>query len=145
MPGASITAAGAGGCGTTPAAPTAHTAGGATAARPQQRQIAATTLTRFKVVLTLTRVGTSPNATVTAAGYQNVTGHWKLLGSKRIGAAGRWLWYLTDVCGLMVTQLKPEPSSAAPSDNLTVSLLIGPALGCTPNITETWRPGALLR
>ena len=67
------------------------------------------------------------------------------MGSKRVGAAGRWLWYSTDVCGLTVTQLKPEPSSAAPSDTLTVSLLIGPALGCTPNITETWQPGAPLR
>ena len=51
-----------------PAAPAAHTAGGATARPPQQRQIAETTLTRFKVALTLTRVDTSPKATVTAAG-----------------------------------------------------------------------------
>jgi DNA-binding beta-propeller fold protein YncE len=120
--------------------PAAHTAGGTTASPPQQRQIAETTLTGFKVVLTLTRVGTSSNATLTAAGYQNVAGHWNLIGGKRIGAAGRWSWYSTDVCGLTVTQLKPEPSSAAPSDTLTVSLLMGPALGCTPNITETWGP-----
>jgi hypothetical protein len=123
-----------------PAAPAAHTARSATAS-PQQRQIAETTLTGFKVVLTLTRVGTTaPNATVTAAGYQNVAGHWHLMGSKRVGPAGRWFWYSTDVCGLTVTQLKPEPSSAAPSDTLTVSLLMGPALGCTPNITQTWGP-----
>jgi hypothetical protein len=123
-----------------PAAPAAHTAGGPTASPPQHRQIAETTLTGFKVVLTLTRVGTSLNATVTAAGYQNVASHWNLMGSKRIGPAGRWFWYSADVCGLTVTQLKPEPSSAAPSDTLTVSLLMGPALGCTPDITETWRP-----
>ena len=44
------------------------TAGGANAGPAQQRQIAETTLTSFKVVLTATRVGTGLQATVTAAG-----------------------------------------------------------------------------
>jgi len=114
------------------------TAGGATASPPQQRQIAATTLTSFKAVLTVTRVGTGLNATVTAAGYQNVAGHWKPIGQKRIGAAGAWFWYPTEVCGLMVTELKPGPSSASPSDTLTVSLLITPALGCSRTYSESW-------
>jgi len=120
------------------AATAGGTAGGTVARPPQQRTIAQTTLTSFKVVLTVTRVGTSLNATVTAAGYRNVAGHWKPAGQKRIGAPGAWFWYPTEVCGLTVTELKPEPSSAAPSDTLTVSLLMTPALGCSRNISETW-------
>ena len=114
------------------------TAGGANASPAQQRQIAETTLTSFKVVLTATRVDTGLQATVTAAGYQNSAGHWKLIGQKRIGAAGQWFWYSTEVCGLTVTELKPLPSSAAPSDTLTVSLLMTPALGCSGNISASW-------
>jgi YVTN family beta-propeller protein len=115
-------------------------AGGSNASHPQQRQIAETTLTDFKVVLTATRVGTGLQATVTAAGYQNSAGSWKLIGRKRIGAAGQWFWYSSVVCGMTVTELKPLPSSAAPSDTLTVSLLMTPALGCSGNISQRWGP-----
>ena len=118
------------------------TAGGASASPPQQRQIAETTLTSFKVMLTATRVGTGLRATVTAAGYQNSAGRWKLIGQKWIGAAGQWFWYSAAVCGLTVTELKPLPSSAAPSDTVTVSLLMTPALGCSGNISASWGPAS---
>ena len=113
------------------------------ATHPQQRQIAVTTLTSFKVVLTVTRgpmSGVAPRATVTAAGYRNTTRGWKLIGQKRIGQANQWFWYPVTVCGLTVTQLKPMPSSAVASDTLQVSLLITPALGCSKSYAETWRP-----
>jgi hypothetical protein len=48
--------------------------------------------------------------------------------------------YATEVCSLTVTQLKPEPSSAAPSDTITVRLLWGPAIGCLGPYTMRWRP-----
>ena len=114
------------------------TAGGATATQPQQRQINETTLSSFKVVLTATRVGTSPKATVTAAGYRIVAGRWKPIGQKRIGAAGAWSWEPTEVCGLTVSELKPEHGSTALSETLTVSLLISPARGCSGNFSESW-------
>jgi hypothetical protein len=104
----------------------------------QQRQIGETTLSNFKVVLTATRIGTGYQATVTAAGYQNVAGHWALISRQQIGDTGQWFWYSTEVCGLTVTQLKPLPSSAETSDTLTVSLLMTPALGCHPDLTATW-------
>jgi hypothetical protein len=114
------------------------TADSATATQPQQRQIAETTLSSFKVVLTAARVGTSPNATVTAAGYRMVAGNWEPTGQQRIGAAGAWSWDRTEVCGLTVTELKPEPRSAVLSETLTVSLLISPARGCSRNFSESW-------
>ncbi len=113
------------------------------AAHPQQRQLAVTTLSRFKVVLTATRspgTGPGPTATVTAAGYRHTPRGWKLIAAKRIGKASGWSWYATEVCSLTVTQLKPEPSSAAPSDTITVRLLWGPAIGCLGPYTERWRP-----
>jgi Protein of unknown function (DUF4232) len=113
------------------------------AAHPQQRQLAVTTLSRFKVVLTATRSpGTRPGpaATVTAAGYRHTPRGWKLIAAKRIGKASGWSWYATEVCSLTVTQLKPEPSSAVPSDTITVRLLWGPAIGCLGPYTERWRP-----
>jgi hypothetical protein len=129
--------------------PAAHVAGataeGANASHPQQRQIAETMLSDFKVVLTATRVGTGLQATVTAAGYQNSAGSWKPIGQKRIGAAGQWFWYSTVVCGLTVAELKPEPSSVAPSDTLTVSLLMTPALGCSGKISVSWGPASPAR
>ena len=92
-------------------------------------------------MLTATRVGTGLQATVTAAGYQNATGHWKLIGrAQQIGDAGQWFWYSTEVCSLTVTQLKPLPSSAERSDTLTVSLLMTPALGCFPDLSASWEP-----
>lgn len=53
--------------------PLASSASGA-AAHPQQRQLAVTTLSSFKVVLTATRIpGTSPGpmATITVVGYRH--------------------------------------------------------------------------
>lgn len=117
----------------------------AAAAHPQQRQLAATTLSSFKVVLTATRTpGTSPGpmATITAAGYRHTAHGWKLIAVKRIGAAGSWSWYATEVCSLTVTQTKPGPSSGSPAavpwDSITVSLLWGPAIGCLPASTAHW-------
>ena len=52
---------------------------------------------------------------VTAAGYQQTPGGWKLIATKRIGTAGQWSWYATEVCGLTATQLKPLPSPARPA------------------------------
>ncbi len=112
-------------------------------ASPQQRQIAATTLSSFKVVLTVTRESGSasaPMATVVATGYRHASGGWKVTASKRIGAANQWFWFPTEVCGLTVTELKPEPSAAATSDTMKVSLLVTPAIGCSKTYAESWRP-----
>ena len=101
-----------------------------------------TTLSSFKVVLTATRSpGTEPGpmATVTAAGYRHTSRGWKLIATKRIGQHSGWYWFPAEVCSLTVTQLKPLPSSAAPSDTITVSLLITPALGCSKTYTKRWR------
>jgi hypothetical protein len=112
---------------------------------PQRRQLAVTTLSSFKVVLTATREpGPAPgeqlNATVTAAGYRHTPSGWHLIATKPIGKASQWSWYATEVCSLTVTQLKPLPSSAANSDTITVSLLWGPAIGCVGPYTKSWRP-----
>jgi hypothetical protein len=106
---------------------------------PQHRQLAVTTLSRFKVVLTATRVSRL-DATVTAAGYRHTSGGWTLIAAKQIGKSGFWSWFATDVCSLNVTQFKPEPSSAAPSDAMTVNLLWGPAIGCLGPYTRHWQP-----
>jgi hypothetical protein len=110
-----------------------------TAAHPQHRQLAVTTLRRFKVVLTATR---APGlmATVTAAGYRHTSRGWKLIATKRIGKASQWFWYPAEVCSLTVTQLKPGPSTATFSDTITVSLLETPALGCSRTYARHWRP-----
>jgi hypothetical protein len=113
------------------------------AAHPQRRKLAVTMLSGFKVVLTATRspgTGPGPAATVTAAGYRHTPRGWKLIAAKRIGKASEWSWYATEVCSLTVTQLKPEPSSAAPSDMIAVRLLWGPAIGCLGPYSERWRP-----
>jgi len=75
-----------------------------------------------------------------AAGTRHTARGWKLIATKRIGKAGAWSWYATDICSLNVTQLKPEPSTGAPSDSITVSLLWGPAIGCLGPYTKHWRP-----
>lgn len=118
--------------------PLAGSAAGATH-HPQQRQLAVTTLSRFKVVLTATRVSRL-DATVTAAGYRHTSHGWKLIATKRIGKAASWSWFATDVCSLKVTQFTPEPSSAKPSDSITVNLLWGPAIGCLGPYTKHWQP-----
>jgi hypothetical protein len=106
---------------------------------PQHRQLAVTTLSGFKVVLTATRVSRL-DATVTAAGFRHTSGGWQLIAIKRIGEAGFWSWFATDVCSLKVTQFKPEPSSAAPSDSITLNLLWGPAIGCLGPYIKHWQP-----
>jgi hypothetical protein len=110
------------------------------ASQPPQRQIAVTTLSGFKVVLTITRrSGQPPMGTVTAAGYRRTGTHWTLISTKRIGKANRWFWYSTDTCSLKTTQFK----GAAPTrevDSITVRLLMTPALGCSGPITEQWKP-----
>ncbi|HEX6933606.1 MAG TPA: hypothetical protein VF162_15780 [Streptosporangiaceae bacterium] len=118
--------------------PLAGPAAGATH-HPQRRQLAVTTLSRFKVVLTATRVKRL-DATATAAGYRHTRHGWKLIATKRIGKAAAWSWFATDVCNLKVAQFKPEPSSARPADSITVLLLWGPAIGCLGPYSKTWRP-----
>lgn len=120
------------------ALPLASAASGA-AAHHQQRQLAVTRLSNFKVVLTATR---EPGllATVTAAGYRHTPRGWKLIATKRIGKASGWSWFATEVCSLRTTQLKPLPSSAKPADSIRVSLLWGPAIGCLGPYTRQWQP-----
>lgn len=79
----------------------------------QRRQLAVTTLSRFKVVLTATRVSRL-DATVTAAGYRHTSGGRRLIATKQIGKTAAWSWFATDVCSLRATQLKPAPSSRRP-------------------------------
>ena len=115
---------------------------GAAATHPQQRQLAVTTLSNFKVVLTATRKQTDL-ATVTAAGYRSTSHGWKLIATKRIGGAGQWFWYSVGVCSFTVTQFKPTPPPGSPSmepwDSMTVSLSADPAIGCVPPYTKHWR------
>ena len=111
----------------------------APAGHVQRRQVAATELSRFKVVLTATRVSRL-DATVTASGYRQTAHGWSLIATQRIGKAGSWSWFATDVCSLKVTQYRPIPSSARPADSITVSLLWGPAIGCLGPYTKRWRP-----
>ena len=123
------------------AAPSASAAG---AISTPERQIAVAALSGFEVVLTATRSPgpSAGTATVSAAGYENTAQGWKLIAAKTIGKPNQWFWYSVSVCGLTVTQLKPESSSAAPSDTVTVTLLMTPALGCSGAITEDFGPGA---
>jgi hypothetical protein len=123
------------------AAPSAPASG---AVRAPQRQIAVAVLSGFKVVLIATRgPGQSAlAATVSAAGYESTGQGWELIAAKTIGTPKQWFWYSVSVCGLTVTQLKPEPGSAAPRDTVAVTLLMTPALGCSGAITEDFGPGA---
>ncbi|MGD0377757.1 MAG: hypothetical protein ABSB01_24670 [Streptosporangiaceae bacterium] len=149
LPAAALASSAAAGTPAHPAAaalPSARPAASA-AARPQRRQLAVTTLSSFKVVLTATRspgTGPGPSATVTAAGYRHTSRGWKLIAIKRVGGARGWSWYATEVCSLTVTQLKPGPPSGSPAavqwDSITVSLLWGPAIGCLRPYTNHWRP-----
>ncbi len=120
------------------ALPLAGSATGAT--ELQQRQLAVTTLSHFKVILTATRQAGTLNATVTAAGYRPTPQGWKLIAVKQIGTTGFWSWPATDICNLNVAQYKPEPSSATPADKITVNLLWGPAIGCLGPYTKHWQP-----
>ena len=115
------------------------------ASQPQRRQISVTTLTRFKVVLTAARGGPGHRlqATVTAKGYRYSDGHWALIAAKRVGPVNGWEWFSVDTCSLTVTQFKDnaQPSPPfIPFDSMKVSLLLGPALGCSPAYSERWTP-----
>jgi hypothetical protein len=110
-----------------------------------QRQISVTTLTHFKVVLTATRGGPGHRlqATVTAKGYRYSDGHWALIAAKRVGAVNGWEWFSVDTCSLTVTQFKDnaQPSPPfIPFDSMKVSLLLGPALGCSTTYSKRWTP-----
>lgn len=118
-------------------------ANAASASQPQRRQFAVTTLSDFRVVLTATRKGHSLMATVTAAGYQRSGSHWKPIAIKRIGKAGGWFWFSVDTCSLTVTQIKNTKTGNPPAvafDSAKVSLLITPAIGCSPAYAEHWKP-----
>ena len=114
------------------------------ASQPHQRQLAVTTLTHFRVVLTATRGGPGHRlqATVTAKGYRRSGGRWKLIAAKRIGPVNGWEWFGVDTCSLSVTQFKPHQPSPPfiPFDSMKVSLVAGPALGCTRNYSLRWKP-----
>jgi hypothetical protein len=110
------------------------------ASHPPRRQIAAATLSRFKVVLTITRgPGSPPLGTVTAAGYRRSGAGWKLIATKRIGKTNGWFWFSTDTCSLTTTQLKGV-SPVIMVDSIKVSLLITPAIGCSAPLSKHWRP-----
>jgi hypothetical protein len=115
------------------------------ASQAQRRQIAVTTLTYFKVALTVTRGGPGHNlqGTVTARGYRRSHGHWTLIAAKRIGKVNGWEWFSVATCSLTTTQAKnnvnPSPP-VVPFDSIKVSLLIGPAIGCSRSYSTRWRP-----
>ncbi|SRR6266567_4438166 len=120
-------------------------AGATGASQPQRRQLAITTLSEFKVVLTATREPGHPLlATVTAAGYRRSGSHWKLIARKRIGKTSGWFWFSVETCSLKTTQLKNNTVSPSPpvvtSDSVKVSLLITPAIGCSRTYPKRWMP-----
>lgn len=119
---------------------TAAAVSAAGTSHPQRRQLAVAALSRFRVVLTITRgSGSPPMATVTAAGYRRSGGHWKLISTQRIGKPSQWFWFSTETCSLTTRQLTGvSPVQAA--DSIRVSLLITPALGCSGPISKTWKP-----
>ena len=142
LPAGALAATAAPGAPAHPAAAALGSSGSAAATRPQRRQLAVTTLTSFKVVLTATRLpGTTPGpmATVTAAGYRNASHGWKLIARKQIG---EWFWYSVGVCSFTVTQSKPS-ATGSPSmvqwDSITVRLSVDPSIGCAPPIIRHWR------
>ena len=131
----------------------ATAAGAAGASQPQRnasqpahrasaphRQIGTAKLTYFKVVLTVTRgTGQPPTATVTAAGYERSGAGWKLLAVKRLGKPGQWFWNTVQTCSLSITETKGI-SPVQVFDSAKISLLAGPALGCTQSFSEQWKP-----
>ena len=115
------------------------------ASLPQRRQISVTTLTRFKVVLTAARGGPGHRlqATVTTKGYRRSGGQWTLIAAKRVGPVNGWEWFSVDTCALTATQFtdntQPSPP-VLPRDSMKVSLLLGPALGCSTTYSQRWTP-----
>jgi hypothetical protein len=120
-------------------------AGATGASQPQRRQLAVTTLSDFKVVLTATRELRHPYlATVTATGYRRSGSGWKLIATKRIGKASGWFWFSVQTCSLKTTQFKNNAVSPSPPvvrfDTIQVSLLITPAIGCSRTYSKRWTP-----
>ena len=115
------------------------------ASQPPRRQLGVTTLTHFKVVLTATRGGPGHRlqATVTANGFRRSHGHWTLIATKRVGPVNGWEWFSVEACSLAATQFtdntQPSPPFL-PFDSMTVSLLLGPALGCSTTFSKRWTP-----
>jgi hypothetical protein len=115
------------------------------ATQPQRRQLGVTTLSQFKVVLTATRGGPGHRlqATVTANGYRHAGSHWALIAAKRVGPVNGWEWSSVATCSLTVTQFQgnAQPSPPfIPFDSMKVSLLLGPALGCSTTYSQRWTP-----
>ena len=125
------------------AATAAVSAHGAT--QPERRQLGVTTLAQFKVVLTATRGGPGHRlqATVTTKGYRRSGGQWTLIAAKRVGPVNGWEWFSVDTCALTATQFtdntQPSPP-VLPRDSMKVSLLLGPALGCSSTYSQRWTP-----
>jgi len=125
------------------AATAAVSAHGAT--QPERRQLGVTTLDQFKVVLTATRGGPGHRlqATVTTKGYRRSGGQWTLIAAKRVGPVNGWEWFSVDTCALTATQFtdntQPSPP-VLPRDSMKVSLLLGPALGCSTTYSQRWTP-----
>lgn len=110
------------------------------ASQPQRRQIAVTTLSDFKVVVTATRDSRRPFlATLTAAGFRRSGSHWKLISTKRIGKANEWAWFAVDTCSLTTTQFNGI-SPVKVADSMKISLLVTPAIGCSATFTKHWQP-----
>lgn len=84
LPAAALAASAALGTPAHPAATALASSASGAAAHSQRRQLAVTTLSSFKVVLTATREQDFA-ATVTAVGYRNTSRGWKLIARKRIG------------------------------------------------------------
>lgn len=125
-------------------------AGVSRVSQPQRRQLAVTTLSDFKVVLTATRESGHPLlATVTAAGFRRSGGRWQLIAVKRIGKVSGWFWFSVETCSLKATQLKNNTVSPSPAvvrfDSIKVSLLITPAAGCSGTFTKRFTPVAARR
>jgi hypothetical protein len=114
------------------------------ASQPQRRQIGATTLPLFKVVLTVTRGGPGHRyqGTVTAKGYERSAGSWKLIATKRIGKPDEWDWFSVATCSLTAAEYKNNVEPSPPvirDDSIKVSLFFSPAVGCTGTYSEHWR------
>jgi hypothetical protein len=126
------------------AVPSATAAATAGTTRAQQRTIATTTLTQFKVVLVATRgpsSGGAPSATVTATGYKHSSAGWKVISTKTIGQPGQWFWYPVQACSLTATELATTSSgTTTPVAAIKASLLVTPSIGCSKTYTETWTP-----
>jgi hypothetical protein len=121
------------------------TASATGASQPQRRQLAATTLSEFRVVVTATREPGHPLlATVTAAGFRRSGSHWQLIARKRIGKASGWFWFAVQTCSLQTTQFKNNTTSPSPAvvrfDSIKLSLLITPSIGCSGTFSKRWTP-----